>query len=161
MQNCCFNTIVFQLFMPMLLFDKLVAFYAHFNYVTPSIGLIVYTQTWIFYTRFQYYVHRRHLCSSLDMAFKWLKDCLAVKQAIFQIISWRKDKEMRPYLGFSGYGIFAEKITGISDIWGKSYWDTGYWDVVSGIRDIRKKLQHIRCLMRNILGSLNTCLFLY
>ena len=51
------------------------------------------------YTRFQCYVHRRHLSSSFDMPsfvmlLKRLKDCLTVKQVIFRIISGGKDKLM-------------------------------------------------------------------
>ena len=46
------------------------------------------------YTRFQCYVHRRHLGSSFDMpSFDMLcNGCLTVKQAIFHIISGRNDK---------------------------------------------------------------------
>ena len=49
--------------------------------------------------RFQCYVHGRHLRSSFDvpsfdMVFKQLKDHLTVKQAIFWVISGRKDKNM-------------------------------------------------------------------
>ena len=42
-----------------------------------------------FYTRFQCYVHRRHLRSSFDMLFKRLFNC---ERAIFHGISGRNDK---------------------------------------------------------------------
>ena len=46
------------------------------------------------YTSFKCYVLRRYLRSSFEMLFKRLKDRLTVKQAMFWIISGRKDKYM-------------------------------------------------------------------
>ena len=43
------------------------------------------------YTRFQCYVHRPHIRSTFDIPFNRLKDRLTVNQAIFQIVTRRKD----------------------------------------------------------------------
>ena len=45
----------------------------------------------LLYTRFQSYVHKRHLHSSFDMLYN---GCWTVKQAIFHIISRRNDKKI-------------------------------------------------------------------
>ena len=44
------------------------------------------------YTHFQCYKHRQHFHSSFDKLFKQLKDCLTVKEAIFRLMSRKKDK---------------------------------------------------------------------